>query len=269
MLNKQQVISFDPQKTWSEIQGDSLVFKKVTTRLEVDFLNFSQSYLANKAVLIDRKQYYIKVPEIYEWDENRSVLTMSFCTGNNLECILRNTETHSIGVHILNVLLSFILENNFYWYDFAPRNILINDDTIFFVDFEKGIDTEIKHLMLFLRHHVYEEYSSFLLPHERIISAETVFSKYDGEVDYLIPISDIKMKKIKSVATALGYDASISLVQLLNVQKMIISAEEPYFKNETIIFPRIKLVELLKDKVTNPNVYEIYAKIILETISNK
>lgn len=263
MAHTHKIISLDPNKAWYEEINNVPAFKKITTFSEVELLQYAKNVLDNKFVYILGHRFFIKVPDVYNWDNINSILTMSYCKGENLECLLCEPTTRNFGIELLQAMLKFILDNNFYWYDFAPRNILVDSSTIYLVDFEKGIDDKIKHLKLFLRNHVFEEYSSFLLRNERIFNTDFVYSLYDGETDKPICITDIKVKRFKSVALQLGYTDTITLSQLLDIQKRIINAEEPYYHNGQIIFPRIQLVKMLENKVSNPNIYHEYAKLIV------
>ena len=78
-----------------------------------------------------------------------------------------------------------------------------------------------------------------------------------------IYVDDIQVKRIKSVAIALGYSDIISMETYLHIQKMIIKAEEPFYNGQSIIFPRIELAKMLENKEMNPSVYQKYANEIL------
>ena len=264
MNNQHEIISLDPTRTWCERLDGRFVFKKITNKEEVDLLRYAHSVLNNKEIITSKQTFSIRVPEILNWDNQASLLTMSYCEGENLECLLCTSSTRDFAVELLQALFKFIIVNHFFWYDFAPRNILISSNVIYFVDFEKGIDNNVKHIKLFLRTHVYEEYSSFLLKNERLYSADYVYSLYNGESDITISISDIKVKRFKAIALQLGYDGTILLSELLKIQHMIINVEEPHLSDDEIIFPRIKLVKMLEDKLKNPQVYVDYAKLIVK-----
>lgn len=264
MTNQHEIISLDPTKTWCERLDGRFVFKKITNKEEVDLLRYAHDVLNGKKIVTSRQIFSINVPEVLDWDNQASLLTMSYCEGENLECLLCTSSTRAFAVDLLQALLKFIIANHFFWYDFAPRNILVGSNAIYFVDFEKGIDNSIKHIKPFLRNHVYEEYSSFLLKSERLFEADYVYSLYDGETDITIYISDIKVKRFKAVALQLGFTDTILLSELLKIQHMIINAEEPYMSDDGIIFPRVKLVKMLEDKLKNPQVYVDYAKLIVK-----
>ena len=160
--------------------------------------------------------------------------------------------------------MKFILKQHFYWQDFAPRNIIVSNKSIYFVDFEKGLNFSTNNLQEFFRNHVFEEYSSFLLPNERLILADYIFSPTSEEKNLKICVSDIQVKRIKSIAVALGYTDTISMTTYLDIQKMIIKAEEPFIDSEAnIVFPRIELSKLLEYKNSDPSAYQKYANEIL------
>lgn len=265
MTRKHEIISLDPNKAWYEEIDGKPVFKKVSTESELRLLYFAQQFFLEKnaTITVGKRIFSIKVPQVYDWNSTTSTITMSFCKGENLECLLCESSTRPFAIEILQLMFKFILTNHFFWYDFAPRNILVDENTIYLVDFEKGVDTKIPNLKKFLRNHVFEEYSSFLLKDERIFSADFVYSLYEGEKNIVIPLSKVKVKRFKAVAKELGFKHTLTLSQLLDVQKLIIHAEEPYVQGDEIVFPRIELVKMLEDKHTNPQVYETYAKVIV------
>jgi hypothetical protein len=188
---------------------------------------------------------------------------MSYCSGENLELLLRNADTRQSAIPFLQAMLKFVLKKKFYWQDFAPRNIIINDEIIYLVDFEKGLEFSTNNLQTFFRNHVFEEYSSFLLPDERLISCEKIFSPSTEEKNKKININDIKVQRIKHIALALGYNDVISMEEYLNIQKMILKAEEPFYKEKELVFPRVELTKMLENKNTDSNAYFKYATEIL------
>lgn len=101
------------------------------------------------------------------------------------------------------------------------------------------------------------------MPNERLISSEQIFFSSLKEKNKKINISDIKVKRVKSIAIALGYTDTISMEEYLNIQKMIIKAEEPFYNGSELVFPRVQLVKILEDKSINPSVYQKYANEIL------
>jgi tRNA A-37 threonylcarbamoyl transferase component Bud32 len=263
MENNLQVISLDPKKVWYEAVNNRQIVHKRTSYQEKDNLLKAKNFLTNKGIKINNIPYSIQVPNIYAWNENTNILSMSYCQGENLELLLRNPHTRQRAIPFLQSTMRFILAQHFYWQDYAPRNIIIGDETIYLIDFEKGLDFSINDLQTFFRNHVFEEYSSFLLPNERLISSEQIFLPSMKEKNKKIDISDIQVKRIKSVAIALGYTDTISMEEYLTIQKMILKAEEPFYYGTELIFPRVQLVKMLENKGTNPSVYQKYANEIL------
>ena len=258
-----QVISLDLQKVWYETIDNKKVVHKKTSYNEIKNLTKAQEFLKDKIIIVNDTKYSIKVPEIYSWDENTNVLTMSFCSGKNLELMLRNKDERATAIPFLQKMMGFVIKKHFYWQDFAPRNIIIDSNTIYLIDFEKALTFKVDNLLNFLRPHVFEEYSSFLLPSERLLSTKQVFSPSNGDKNMRISIDAIKVKRIKSVATALGYKSYISREQYLNIQSMIMKAEEPFETETGIVFPRVHLVEMLENKAIDPSIYYKYSLEIL------
>lgn len=258
-----QVISLEPKKVWYEIVNNKQIVNKKTSYQEKDNLLKAKNFLKNKSIKINDIHYSIQVPNIYAWNKNTNILSMSYCQGENLELLLRNPHTRQRAIPFLQSTMRFILAQHFYWQDYAPRNIIIDDETIYLIDFEKGLDFSINDLQSFFRNHVFEEYSSFLLPNECLISSEQIFFPSIKEKNKKINISDIKVKRIKSIAIALGYTDTISMKEYLNIQKMILKAEEPFYNGTELVFPRVQLVKMLEDKSINPSVYQKYANEIL------
>ena len=168
---------------------------------------------------------------------------MERCFGDNLEIILRHGSTHETGAEYTNELLKFFINNGFYWGDFAPRNILISDEKISIVDFERGLKENIVSQQLYLSENVYEEYGAFLLPSERIFCVEDIFSSTDNS---FISFDDISSKRVKMILNYLGFDKFVPLKSYLLAVKIIVINEEPYVKDNEIIYPLIELEDFIK-----------------------
>lgn len=256
------ITSYDANKVWAMIENGRKQFCKKTKVQELETNLLISGAMANKKIVIGSSKYSLSVPEIYNWDELRNILVMEYCDGVNLEFVLRNKTSYNFGVNILNELLKFFIENNLYWIDFAPRNILITDKKINFVDFEKGIGSynDVKE---YLRNHVYEEYGSFSFLEDRILTPNDVFDLEATESEYIHYMSDIGPKRIKAIAKLLGLNEKLSHRQYLQIVKMFIIAEEPQIIGNDYFFPRVMLEQILKDKNVNPESFDNYAKKIL------
>ena len=139
MKDNLQVISLDSQKVWYEIINNTKIVNKKTSHQEKDNLLKAKNFLKNKYIKINNIHYSIQVPNIYAWNKNTNILSMSYCQGENLELLLRNPHTRQRAIHFLQSTMRFILAQHFYWQDYAPRNIIIDDETIYLIDFVKGL----------------------------------------------------------------------------------------------------------------------------------
>lgn len=270
-MKKNKIISFDSKKVWLQKKdGQNTIFKK-SSATEVANLTKAKEFLTDKSLSISGVNYSIHVPDVLRWNQDSQTLQMSFCNGMNMELLLRDEKLRKQYIPLFQKMFIFMFKEGFYWEDFAPRNILVDGTNISLVDFEKGLNFYKPNIKNFLRSHVYEEYSSFLLEEERLLDKEVVFSPNSEEKSELIEVSSIPVKRIKATANALGYPPIITKEQYLIIQSMFISAETPRIEQGHIVFPRIYLEEILEDKQTNPRAYIDYASEILKNckIQNK
>ena len=204
-------------------------------------------------VTIDNTNFQIVTPEVYDFTNN--IITMERCFGDNLELILRHRNTYNTGVLFLNSLLKFFIDNNFYWKDFAPRNILVQKNKITVLDFERGISNQVSSLQDYFAENVYEEYGAFILPNDRIYDVNDVFDSIDNT---LMNISIISSNRVKTILKNLGYKDYVPIKDYLLAVKMIVTNETPYIDNEEIMFPILELEEYLKNEG-----YQKYAEKII------
>ena len=166
-----EIISLDEDRV--KILDDCV--KKKSNVQELDCLKLAKKLVINfDPFIMDDKKYKLNVPDIYDY--NNGIITMEKCRGDNLELTLRTKDQHKKGVKYTNELLRLFIDKSFYWHDFAPRNIMITDNTIWIMDFERGLDVKYD-LPLYLLNNVYEEYSAFMLPHEREFNLEKEIDK--------------------------------------------------------------------------------------------
>ena len=261
-MNVHKIISFDSNKVWFEFKDEIRICKKRTIGKEVEALIQAKEYLNGKKINISGEKFSLSTPNVINWEENTGILTMNFCEGKNLECIICDSKTRGQGVELLREMLRFILKNKFFWNDFAPRNIIVDDsNNIFIMDFEHGIGKNDISLEDFLRMRVYREYASFLLPEERYLSMDKVFYLKNGEKNQVIDITSCS-KRIVALAKLMGYYPTMTTQQSLDIQKRIIIAEQPYMKNGKINYPRIMVEKLLEEG--NDSSFDTYAKFVLE-----
>ena len=72
-----QVISLEPKKVWYEVVNNRQVVNKKTSYQEKDNLLKAKNFLKNKSIKINDIHYSIQVPNIYAWNKNTNILSMS------------------------------------------------------------------------------------------------------------------------------------------------------------------------------------------------
>lgn len=257
------IFSLDKSRYYIKDENEnSKFFCKRSTSIEYNSLLLAKQILSSYSVLkIDGHDYKICVPNIYSYQNN--VIEMQYFNGQNLELLLRNSSTHYQGVIYLNSILIFLINKGFNWVDFAPRNILINSNEICLIDFEKNLSSSIEDKKKYLQNHVYEEYASFIFENERILSIDDVFSLEECN-NKQINIDTIKIKRCKYLCELLYSASKITMLEYFAAWKMILKAELPFILNDNMIFPRLYLSELLKNKHFSSKPYYIYANRIIE-----
>ena len=269
MQDNNQIISFDNNKVWEHTEHNIKTIFKKTNDMEVKNLMNAKEFLKNSKIIVNGINYTINVPDVIDWNNLSQTLHMTFCPGQNMELLLRDTKQRNQYIPLFQTIFMFMFKEGFYWQDFAPRNILIQSTNISLVDFEKGLNFGNQNLIKFLRDHVYEEYSSFLLRDERLLNPSSIFNATTKEKKEHITIDSIEVKRFRAIAKALNYPAIITYEQYLYIQYLIINAETPYYVNEDIVFPRIKLENILQNKQRNPQAYMDYALEVVKNTKNK
>lgn len=262
-INNKNIVSYDASKTWIEQKDKDFFFYKRMSDYEYSNQKLMKEKLNEKYVSINGEQYAIDCPNVISITDG--VACMDFIDGINLELLLRNVGTHKEGVEILKQLLSFFIENKIYWVDFAPRNILICDRQIIIVDFEKGILDESTELIEYLRNHVYEEYNLFLLPDERTLNDLDVFTSKSKKE---ILVSSISSSRHKRIAELLGYTGKISYQIYLNILKMVVDVEIPYYEGSEIIYPGVELDKLICENADD-NPIDIYSREVIKLYKHR
>ena len=219
------IVSYDSNKIWEEIVNGNIIFCKKTEVSEVKNIIKMNKLLQNKNININNDKYKLKVPNIYNWDNNKGILSMEFCKGKNLEFYLRNENTYNEGQLILNKLLDFFVQNKIYWLDFVARNIIVGENKIYFVDYEKGFARKNIKIKEFFRNHVYEEYCVFLFLKDRKYNIDEILD-LKREKNSTFNLSEIKCKRCYKVAQLLGYNKTITKKQYLDILKMIITVQD-------------------------------------------
>ena len=191
---------------------------------------------------INNKKYKLNVPEIYDY--NNGIIVMEKCQGDNLEISLREMENHKNSAEYNNKLLQLFINKEFYWHDYAPRNILIDKGEIWIMDFERGLSDKCE-LPLYLLNNVYEEYSAFLLPEEREVDLDKIINNSNNS---MINVKDIKSQRFRIISRMMyGEKEQISIKEFSKVIKSILCAEEPYIENDQIIYPLLELEDYVAE----------------------
>lgn len=264
--NKECIVSFDPIKTWVEQTENLIAFCKKTNIDELKNIKKINKIILNKTIKIDDKTYNIKTPKVIRWDEATKILYLKYCNGKNLEFILRNEKTHKEGVVILNNLLTFFIKNNIFWCDFAPRNIIIGEDTIYIVDFEKDIKSNLNYRE-YLRFNVLEEYCLFLFEEERIYNVDDVlFQPKEKNIKY--KFENIRDKRYIYIAKELGYENVLTKKDYLFILKRLIEIETPKIIKNTFYFLGVELDKIFRNH-KKEKALQIYSKKILKLINYK
>lgn len=257
-----QVISMTIGKIRKEqINGQEIIVKKSSFD-EIRKIEEARKLFKHHCIKLDGKDFTFHLPKIYDYRENE--IYMELLTGDNLEINLRTPQNRNQAVKVTNLLFQYLYDNNIYWGDFAPRNVMINVDkqTINLCDFERGIQTNITGKE-FLQNYAYEEYAAFLFPRERTFS-EKLNDIFTVDREHQITIDDIRSNRIKSIIKEMNIpENSLTNQTSANINKMIIIAETPYNVNGQNIFPIIEL-ENIKD-----NSYELFAKKVCNIVKTK
>lgn len=261
--NNECIVSFDPDKVWIEKNNNVDVFCKKTNKTEIKNINKITKLLNKKEITINNKIYTIKIPEIIKWDSKNKILYSRYCNGDNLEFYLRNEKTHKKGVIILNALLKYFISNKIFWIDFAPRNIIIKNNIIYIVDFEKGINRKINYKE-YLRFNVLEEYSLFLLNNERIFKIDDVLLE-KHEINLKYKLKNIKDKRYVYIANKLGYKNIIYKSDYIYILNKILKIEEPSLINKQFVFPGVELDKIFINN-KKEEALKMYSKKIVELI---
>lgn len=221
------------------IINDKFVSKK-TKIGEVNNLFIARKMIDGIDLNINGKKYEICLPEVYDY--NNGILKMERCRGDNLEILLRNRESHTSNASNLNNILLTLLDNRFFWNDFAPRNIMLNDSEkkVFLFDFERGVSDK-NTLSNYFLYPVLEEYSAFLLRNERLFNENILLNT---DLNQTIDISQIKSNRIINIMKKMGY-SDIKKIDYIKIVIMIIRVEEPFIFNNNFIFPIIELENIL------------------------
>ncbi|MBO7097464.1 MAG: hypothetical protein J6W11_02355 [Alphaproteobacteria bacterium] len=257
-----QVISMTRGKIRQDyINGQEIIVKQSSFD-EVRKIEQARNIFKNRTIILDGKDFIFHLPRIYDYKDNQ--IYMEFLSGNNLEIDLRTSKNRENAVKITNILFQYMYDNQIYWGDFAPRNIMIDTDrqSINLCDFERGIQSNITSKE-FLQNYAYEEYAAFLFPHERIFS-EKLNNIFHIDKPLPITMNDIHSNRVKSIIQEKHLPTNQLTTQTIaNINKLIILAETPYKINSTPVFPIIDLEQ------TKDISYQLFAQKVCSIIARQ
>lgn len=241
-----QVISMTDGKIKKGIIAGREVIVKQSSFDEIKKIEAARSVLREHELVLGGETFRFHLPKIYDYRDEK--IFMEFLSGKNLEISLRTEAQRQQAVQTTNSLFQYLYDNQIYWGDFAPRNVIIDRDNhiINLCDFERGVNRNISGKE-YLQNYAYEEYAAFLFPSERNFSEKL---NHIFTVDSEVPIAfdDIKSKRVKSIIREQNLSADTLTNQTVaNANRLIIAAETPYRKNGQSVFPIIEL-EQIKDR---------------------
>lgn len=257
-----QVISMTRGKIVQDYLNGQEIIVKRSTFDEVKKIEEARNILKKHKIFIGEVLFDFHLPKIYDYRDGK--IYMEFLTGDNLELELRTPKHHGTAANITNSLFQYFYDNQLYWGDFAPRNIIIDSENkmINLCDFERGISAHTSKKE-YLQNYVYEEYAAFLFPSERHFS-ESLNNIFLVDKPQPIELTDIHSNRVKSIVKEQNIsEHNLTTQTVANINKMIVLAETPYKKNGEDVFPIVKL-EQIKD-----NSYELFAKEICNILANK
>lgn len=257
-----QVISMTDGKIKKNFTAGKEVIVKQSSFNEIQNIEKARSIFKKHHIVLNGEEFQFHLPKIYDYQNG--CIYMEFLLGKNLELSLRNNHTRESAIQTTNCIFQYMFDKQIYWGDFAPRNIMIDEDNkkINLCDFERGIKLNISNKE-YLQNYVYEEYAAFLLPPERNFS-ETMNHIFTVNEVYPISFDEIKSNRVKSIIIETGLPMDkLTNQTVANVNKMIILAETPYKQNGIPVFPIIELEE------TKDRSYRLFAQKVCQIINNR
>lgn len=259
-----QVLSFDHEKIMMTLSIDGkLVIRKKTVEKEYrNILLARQHILKHQPVLVSETYGTIRVlvADVAEWNYDKQLLSTSFCEGENIEKLLRN----SIGsdrnelIELIRKLFDIFKTNGFLWGDFAPRNMIWDQQQgiIWLVDFERELqlkDCPVEQYLFnrYIRNYSREEFSCFLTLHEKDYLFNKLLDEDDGGI---IPANQIVSKRKRSLLKSLFIEKEYySLNEIRHAEDIMVTAATPFLVHGVYFFPMDSL-DLIGSK-GGPNEY--------------
>lgn len=256
-----KVISFNPERVRFEVVSKKpTVIKKTSYSEYLHYIEARRQLNINPILIsINGDSYTIRVPEYICWINSRAQLYTNYISGDNLEIIIRNRESHDTGVNVLLLILEQIKQARFFWKDFAPRNIIISKKmkSVYLVDFEKGLLKNQgweDYLSL-----IFEELSIFLLPCENPIYKE--MEKLICEENLILQKYLLTTSRRVRTFSDVFFRKTSKVLSRAEAYKYIISASLPYVFSNEIKYPVVQL-----ERILQRNGYETWGQYAAEIV---
>lgn len=119
------------------------VIVKQSSFNEIQNIEKARSIFKKHHIVLNGEEFQFHLPKIYDYQNG--CIYMEFLLGKNLELSLRNNHTRESAIQTTNCIFQYMFDKQIYWGDFAPRNIMIDEDNkkINLCDFERGIKLNI------------------------------------------------------------------------------------------------------------------------------
>jgi len=251
--------------------GISLVSKKTTIK-EHNNLTRTKKWLKKNGDFLGHKTglcFDVSVPKIVEWKEADNILVMEYCRGVNLEAeLMKNNRNRSFYINLISDLLHWVKIKSFYWQDFAPRNILFDEENlkVTLIDFESNLKIGNKPMLsknfnFFLQNRIILELSTVLFPEEQKYLCPNIW-KYTKHT--LLPLDEVNgRRRRKYILWHHPKVHKIKHADLVQIERQIVSIATPFYNKKQIYYPLHQL-----SKINSPEKY-IETILILEKSEKK
>lgn len=263
-MNICDVLSFDADKIkFVCLDGAIFSVEKTTNYSEFRRIISAIQYTTKNPIYILGKYYLSPVPVI-GWDNINSILTTKYCSGINLEHLLKRArgEKRAWCAELIVNLFWNLKKTGFLWGDCAPRHIILNHKarSMRIVDFERnmsllGHESNPELFSRYIKNYALEEFSCFLFKNEQ----EKIFHRFFvRDVNFQIPIEAITSQRKKMLLSEMFGDRDEYMVdQVENVEFLMASVATPFLIDRSPFYP----MEII-DKVTRIGGTESYAEIV-------
>ena len=263
------VLSFDPQKIEVSVNLDQkTIVKKKAVEKEYENIVLASNHLNKHSMAIldhNNQKITIATAKIFEWHLSTKTLSTFLCAGENIEQLLRRSfgNKREVLLSLLREIFILFKTNGFLWGDFAPRNMLLDQDEkiLWLVDFERNLylkDCSIDSFLFnrYVCDYSREEFSCFLnIQEQSFLFRDFLEENYIG----FLPISQIASKRKRLLlATIFGEKVLYALRQIKEVEDLMVDVATPFCVNDVFFFPMDSL-----DRIGSKGGSHEYAKTVM------